>query len=184
MNKLDLYYVDLKYIRELSRADQNVMSVSPQIGKSNRPFVGVVIIANNNKYCVPLTSPKEKFNKKSQVDFIKIFDERTKNEHGAPKTIGIININNMIPVDDSVIKKIDLKINQHSDIKVNQAKALMQKQIKWCRNNFDVIQNRTNKVYRLVTEEPDKNRRLVARCLKFSELEKVSEKYISNKKTK
>ena len=30
MEKLDLYYIDLKYIRNLSNADDNVMSISPQ----------------------------------------------------------------------------------------------------------------------------------------------------------
>ena len=43
MKKLDLYYIDLKYIRDLSHADDNVMSISPQRQKQNRPFVGVVV---------------------------------------------------------------------------------------------------------------------------------------------
>ena len=33
MKKLDLYYIDLKYIRDLSHTDDNVMSISPQRGK-------------------------------------------------------------------------------------------------------------------------------------------------------
>ena len=64
MDKLDLYYIDLKYIRKLANADSNVMSVSPQRGKAGRPFVGVVVLVNDRKYCIPL-----------QVDFIKIFDD-------------------------------------------------------------------------------------------------------------
>ena len=36
------------------------MSVSPQIGKENSPFVGVVVICNDKKYCIPLKSPKPK----------------------------------------------------------------------------------------------------------------------------
>ena len=68
MIKLDLYYIELKYIRDLANADNNVMSISPQRGKENRPFVGVIILVNGRKYCIPLTSPKSKFlNKKSQV---------------------------------------------------------------------------------------------------------------------
>lgn len=46
MKKLDLYYIDLKYIRNLSHVDDNVMSISPQRGKQNRPFVGVVVLMN------------------------------------------------------------------------------------------------------------------------------------------
>ena len=54
MEKLDLYYIDLKYIRNLSNADDNVMSISPQRGKENRPFVGIVVMVNGRKYCIPL----------------------------------------------------------------------------------------------------------------------------------
>lgn len=51
------------------------MSILPQRGKENRPFVGVVVLMNGVEYCIPLTSPKEKFKtKKSQLDFIKIKD--------------------------------------------------------------------------------------------------------------
>ena len=36
--RLALYKIDLKYVRDLSKADDKVMSVSPQAGKSTRPF--------------------------------------------------------------------------------------------------------------------------------------------------
>ncbi|MBR1571722.1 MAG: type III toxin-antitoxin system ToxN/AbiQ family toxin [Lachnospiraceae bacterium] len=105
MKKLDLYYIDLKYIRDLSNADDNVMSISPQRGKQSRPFVGVVVLMNNRKYCIPFTSPKDKFkNKKSQVDFIKVFDEERRDENGQFKLIGILNINNMVPIEARYIK--------------------------------------------------------------------------------
>jgi hypothetical protein len=42
MAKLRLYRMDMKYVRDLARVDDNVMSVSPQVEKANRPFVGVV----------------------------------------------------------------------------------------------------------------------------------------------
>lgn len=55
------------------------MSISPQRGKQNRPFVGVVVMTNERKYCIPLTSSKDKFkNRKSQVGFIKVYDLVTK----------------------------------------------------------------------------------------------------------
>lgn len=50
----------MKYVRDLARSDDKVMSVSPQVGKESRPFVGTVVICNQKKYCVPLTSPKPK----------------------------------------------------------------------------------------------------------------------------
>ena len=64
MEKLDLYYIDLKYIRNLSKKDDNVMSISPQRGKEESPFVGVIVLINGIGYCIPLTSPKDKFKNK------------------------------------------------------------------------------------------------------------------------
>ena len=90
--QLKLYMVDMKYIRNLSDVDDRVLSVSPQIGKQNRPFVGIIIICNNKQYCIPLSSPKPKHTKmKNDVDFSKIYD-------GDGKLIGVLNFNLMIPV--------------------------------------------------------------------------------------
>ncbi|SDB68492.1 type III toxin-antitoxin system ToxN/AbiQ family toxin, partial [Butyrivibrio sp. INlla16] len=101
---------------------------------------------------------------KSQVDFIKIFDDSKKNEDGTSKLIGVLNINNMIPVIDSVIQKVDLTIHKNDAVEIKNHKELMQKQLKWCRDHADTIENRANKVYDLVTNKPDKNRNLVNLC--------------------
>ena len=67
---LSFYKVDMKYIRNLHNIDDKVLSVSPQTGKHNRIFVGIVVVCNNYKYCIPLSSPKKKHNKmKSALDF-------------------------------------------------------------------------------------------------------------------
>lgn len=82
--RLQLYTIDMKYVRNLAKKDTNVMSVSPQINKSIRPFVGILILLNQRNYCIPLTSPKTKFEgKKNSVDFIKILhsSKRTKTVH-------------------------------------------------------------------------------------------------------
>ena len=44
--KFRLYYVDLKYIRDLHNVDDNVMSVSPQTGKEDRPFLLLLRVKN------------------------------------------------------------------------------------------------------------------------------------------
>ena len=121
---------------------------------------------------MPLTSPKDKFrDKKSSVDFIKIFDESKKLKGGRYKLIGVININNMIPVTDNVISRIDLSIKKDDTPAVRHYKELMQNQLRWCRKNVDVIENRANKVYRLVVTQPDK------RSLQFKKLERIADKY-------
>lgn len=73
--RLNLYLIDMKYIRNLAKADDHVMSVSPQSGKETRPFVGIVVVCGTREYCVPLSSPKPKHKSmKNDVDFAKIMD--------------------------------------------------------------------------------------------------------------
>lgn len=176
-NKLDIYYVDKKYIRDLSNADDNVLSVSPQSGKDSRPFIGIVVIMDNKEYCIPLTSPKAKFDVKTHEDFIKIPDPKLKTPEGAPVTIGILNINNMIPVSAIFLQKVDLSEKSELDCK---RRMLLLKEIKWCRENYDLICRKANKLYIKVTVTPDKDRKLTARCLKFVLLEKRLQKRLGN----
>ena len=72
-SEFSLYKVDMKYIRNLHSIDDKVLSVSPQTGKDNRVFVGIVIVCGVHKYCIPLSSPKPKHkNMKNSMDFSKI----------------------------------------------------------------------------------------------------------------
>lgn len=171
--ELDLYFVDKKYIRDLSKIDDRVLSVSPQSGKDTRPFVGIVIIMDEKEYCIPLTSPKTKFAIKSHDDFIKIPDPKLKDPNGAPKTIGILNINNMIPVSHQILTKIDLSNNSEYDAKRCN---LLRKEIEWCRNNKELIQRKANKVYQKVTLTPERDRNLTRRCCNFKKLEEILNK--------
>lgn len=182
MIKLDLYRVDLKYIRNLSKKEHNIMSVSPQIGKESRPFLGIVVMLNERKYCIPLTSAnnKSKFtnNKVHGIDCIKILDESRKGANGAPLVIAALNINNMIPIHESLISKIDISTENDCPKSEIGIRTVMQKELKWCRANTDLIQRRTQKVYDLVLEGNSKNKRLLSRCNDFKALEIILDKLI------
>ena len=180
-----LYSVDLKYIRNLHNADTNVESQSPQINKETKVYLGIVIMVNEQKYCIPLSSgTKEKYQKgKSNIDLIKIPNLEKKNENGAFVTLAVLNINNMIPVNDSVIKKVDLHSYDNDNYALKQRKGLMRKELNWCRDNKDLIVRKAQKVYKMVTENPENNNNLVRRSCKFKKLEDVLEKYTSKNKT-
>lgn len=168
--RLNLYTVNLKYIRNLAHVDDNVFSVSPQIGKSERPFLGVVVICGTKQYCVPFSSPKNKHLKmKNDVDFSKIYDEDG-------KLLGVLNFNNMIPVRADIITKIDLKVYPHDDPQTKRYKVLAAKQINFCRKNQDCIVRKANKLYKLITEGRA-NSYLTKRCCKFTELEKILDRF-------
>ena len=177
--RLKLYTIDMKYIRNLSKVDDNVMSVSPQNDKRFRPFVGILILLNDKKYCIPLSSPKPKFeNKKNGVDFMRITHPTKKNEQGAYKLIGVLNINNMLPIEDELLTPIDLTVHSGDDAKRVAYKSLMKDQLDFCQRNQDMILKRANKLYDLITKYPDKNINLTKRCCNFIKLEKALEKYL------
>ena len=172
--RFHLYHIDMKYIRDIAKVDDNVMSVSPQIGKERRPFVGVVAICDGKKYCIPLTSPKPKHqNMKNDKDFTRMFDKNN-------KLIGCLNFNNMIPVDDVVLLAVDMKISNEDNPKTKFYKALLNDQLDWCNDHYMDITNKAEKLYKIVTETPDKMKRLTRRCCNFKKLELVLNKWVKD----
>lgn len=170
----------MKYVRDLSKADDKVMSVSPQEHKENRPFVGILVIMDGKKYCIPLTSPKPKHEKmKNDLDFSKMYDAHN-------RLIGALNFNNMIPVSEEFIKQININPSKNDSPKDKIYKELLNNQLDWCNDNFDNITKKANKLYKFVTQFPEKSRNLTRRCCDFKKLEAVLEKRLakSNEQTK
>ncbi len=162
--------MDMKYVRNLHKADSRVQSVSPQIHKSNRPFVGIIVVCDEHKYCIPLDSAKEKHKtQKNDVDFTRIFD--------GEKLISVLNFNNMIPVDDKFVRKIDLKPTKSDNPSQANYKKLCIKEITWCRKNHEAIVKKANKLYYLVQKQ-NCSGMLKKRCNDFKKLEKVLEKLL------
>lgn len=168
--RLKLYTVNMKYIRNLHKIDDNVFSVSPQTGKASRPFIGIIIICNDKEYCVPLSSPKEKHKKmKNDVDFTKIYDS---NE----KLIGVLDFNNMIPVRKELLEKIDITIHKNDNISTKHYKNLIKDQLTFCQHNQEAITKKANKLYKLISKK-NVSSNLKRRCLDFHKLEKALDKF-------
>ena len=165
-----LYKVDMKYIRNLHNIDDKVFSVSPQTGKDNRVFVGIVIICGIYKYCIPLSSPKEKHIKmKNSMDFSKI------EVNG--KLLGVLNFNLMIPIEEEQLQLVDTTIFKRDRENIKYYKRLCVQELEWCRNNSEVICNKANVLYKkYISNEPFTGRN---RCLNFPELELECKKYNS-----
>ena len=171
-NKLGLYTMDVNYVAELAKVDNKVMSVSPQQHKERRPFVGVVVICNNKEYCIPLTSPKPKHaTMKNDKDFMKLSDK-----DGNP--LGAMNFNDMIPVDKRLIKIINVNPSPTDTPQDTAYKNLLQKQLIWCNDNKDIILKRADKLYKIITETPEKIPKLAKRCCDFKKLEAALDKYL------
>jgi len=173
MNKrFKLYNVNIKYIRNLHRVDDNVPSTSPQIGKSSRPFLGIIVLVNGSKFCIPLTSNTEKKNKKFEVMRENITFRKICDKDG--RMLAALNLNNMIPVRDEYITEIDLKIRPEDTQVLQRWKKLCMKELNWCQSHQGEIERLANELYRIYTSnEPFEKRKI---CLNFPALEEECNK--------
>jgi protein AbiQ len=90
--------------------------------KESRPYIGIVITDNGFQYFLPLSSPKPKHKhiNNNAPDIFKI-------DNGA---LGVVNINNMIPVPKTELIEVDLKTiyNPHYSL-------LLEKQLNFINKN-------------------------------------------------
>lgn len=164
--RFKLYNVNVKYIRNLHRIDDNVPSVSPQIGKQMRPFLGIVVMVNGSKFCIPLTSNSGKKNKKFEymrenITFRKITDKEG-------NVLAALNLNNMIPVQEEYIKEIDLRIYPTDTNELRRWKKLCVKELDWCQAHQNEIERLANELYKMYVSKISFSKRRI--CLKFPEL--------------
>lgn len=162
MVNFTLYHVDMKYIRNLHKLDDKVLSVSPQTGKANRVFVGTVTVCESHKYCIPLSSPKEKHkHMRNSMDFSKIVVDG--------KLLGVLNFNLMIPVEEAQLQPVNLRVYKRDREAVISYKGLCQKELDWCCAHSELICNKSNVLYRLYISGKDFRGR--DRCLNFGKME-------------
>ncbi|MCC8049297.1 MAG: type III toxin-antitoxin system ToxN/AbiQ family toxin [Clostridiales bacterium] len=172
-DEFKLYKVDMKYIRNLHNIDDKVLSVSPQTGKDNRVFVGIIIVMGVHRYCIPLSSPKEKHRKmKNSMDFSKIETDG--------KLIGVLNFNLMIPIEEELLQPVDLSDRKRDRENIKFYKQLCRLELEWCILHHEVICNKANVLYKkYISDEPFAGRE---RCLNFKKLEVECRKYSSTMK--
>lgn len=167
-----LYKVDMKYIRNLHNKDDKVPSVSPQIGKDSRVFVGIVLICGEHKYCIPLSSPKDKHNRmKDSMDFSKIVVDG--------KLLGVLNFNLMIPIEEAQLQPIDIITRRRDRARISSYKEKCRKELLCCQEHSEIICNKANILYKKYMSGDDfrgKNR-----CLNYPILEKECNRYNSNR---
>ena len=96
-DSLTLVRLNSEYCEYLRKYDDKVPYNYKE--KELRPFIGVLFRIGNLMYFAPLSSPKPKHIRlKSKLDFLKIDNGK----------LGAINFNNMLPVTEQNIIKLDL----------------------------------------------------------------------------
>lgn len=161
---MEFYEVTTTYVTYLKKFQKHVMSNSDE--KNTRKFIGIVIKKGKYNYVIPLSSPKYlkdydikgytgdtlpvdfSFGTyKDKINLLKDTAEPVVFMYNRSSTdidfYGKIVCNNMIPVPDSELTKID--VNLESDVAY---KALLQKQINFIRKNEEIlIKKHINPVY-------------------------------------
>ena len=167
-NELYLVKLDSKYCNYLRKFDNKVTYNYKD--KELRPFIGVLFIIENCMYFAPLSSPKPKHLKlKAKLDFLKIDSGK----------LGAINFNNMLPVTEKNIIKIDLNKDclTKSEIKYT---LLLKKQLRWLNRNSEKIFGRSKKLYdKYLDGTLDKS--IYKRCCNFKLLEEKCKLYNKSK---
>ena len=93
--KLKIYILKENYVNYLRNSDNRV----PDNKLQTRPYIGIILKQDDFDYFSPLSSPKEKHKSmKNRMDFIKIDDGK----------LGIINLNNSVPVVDNELILLDI----------------------------------------------------------------------------
>ena len=140
--------------------------------KHARPFLGIIVLVNGSKFCIPFSSNSHQKKKnfesmRENITFRKICDKDG-------KILAALNLNNMIPVREEYITEIDLKIHQNDTPAMLQWKKLCIKELNWCQSHQSEIERLANELYRLYTSnEPFEKRKI---CLNFPALEKECNK--------
>ena len=134
-DKLVLVRVDTDYCNYLRRFDNKVPYNYNE--KELRPFIGVLFNIGTLMYFAPLSSPKPKHQKlRMKLDFFKIDNGK----------LGAINFNNMLPVTDKNIIKLDLDKEALTKSEEKYTK-LLKEQLYWLNRNDEKLYGRSKKLY-------------------------------------
>ena len=170
-NKLKWYIANKDYVNYLKDFDSKVENIN--YDKKLKPYIGILITINEFDYYVPISSVKEKHYKiKEGMDFIKIKQD--------DKIIGVLNLNNMIPISGDNVKELKYKdIEQYRDFSRDKEKSLyisfLNFELVLINNKIEKIKKNAMKLYIEKTNNPKSN--LSKRCCDFKLLEEKSKLY-------
>ncbi len=132
-----------------------------------RPFIGIVFSINDYNYFAPLTSPKKKhLHMKNQLDFLKINEGKW----------GAINFNNMIPVPNDCLTRVELNDLPTDDKAEKSYKNLLRNQLYWCNSNKNQILKKATTLYWLL-DNGRLSESIINRCCDYKLDEQLCDDY-------
>lgn len=171
MKKLSWYVADKDYIKYLKKFDSLVPNIDYGPGKI-KPYIGVVLNINDMNYYVPITSEKAKhYSMHETLDLVIIKDTKTN------RIFGVMNLNNMLPIPDQYIKRLDYRNisefrNFNTIAEERSFIAYMSKELSIINKRQFTIHNKATLLYNKKINFPES--RLSKRCCDFQLLEEKS----------
>lgn len=176
-----LYTIDTDYLNYLYQIDKEVF-YDTNYGK--KPFLGIIVGLNKNKYFIPLTSSKKKharwryednshilvYEKKliSNLSKRDVYKKIPGDNKYVNSILSVIVVNKMIPVKDGLFTYVD-----QSTILDKKYRKLVLKEIQFCSMNKKRVLNKVEKVY-----SQQKKTGIVRKTyVNFSLLEKACKNY-------
>jgi protein AbiQ len=155
---MQFYTVSDSYIAHLKGVEARV----PDNYGGSRAFVGIVLEINGLKYLAPLISHKPKQDRipSSAPSAFKLH-ERT----DPTNKLGMICLNNMLPVTDDVIELLDISAQPA------RYQRMLYKQYEYIKVNITEIESRAQNLYKIVTV--DQNKFFTSICCDFKVLEEA-----------
>lgn len=167
-NKLRWYIADKEYVKYLKQFEEKVENI--EYSEKLKPYIGILININGFDYYVPISSVKEKHYKMSnRMDFVKIIQKE--------KIIGVLNLNNMIPISDNNVKQLKYEqIEEYREFKTEEEKRLyisfLSFELALINRNAEKIIKNANDLYN--EKKNNKNSNISKRCCDFKLLEEKS----------
>ena len=163
---MQFYYINSDYINYLKQTDSKNVQNNYEGAKNQKPYVGILLKVKNHDYFAPLSSDKSGKYAKIKKSNPTVYKLKTHNNN----YLGVIKINNMIPVKKENITLIDI-----SKIEDEPYKKLLNTQRGIINDNKKEIQQRAESLYDLVANK--KNSFYSNISAKFKELEKACDNY-------
>lgn len=183
--KLTVVNINQDYLKKLHGACSEVYYKADRYG--NKPYIGILINKNKEKYVIPLSSAKEKHKTwKNVSNECYLIYEKAKqscmrsndiwvsiNEEEVKHILSVMDIKKMIPVIDGVYTKVNINYDSDDTDEVKSYKNLLNKEYAFCLKIMDEVIGKANKLY----DKQMKTGRIVKFCCDFKALEKAADAF-------
>ena len=184
-DKLSFVNIDQDYLKYLHENCSEVFY--KPIGYDNKPYIGILINEDENKYVIPLSSAKEKhkFWNDVEADRFLIYEISNKkplsknavfkeNPDGTVKQIfSVIDLKKMLPIKEGLYTRVDLTTNPQDSVETRNYKNLMNKEFAFCLKILPLIIQKANELY----DKQISTGKIVNFCCDFRLLEERSREY-------